>query len=156
MLRTGKRLRSCSMESQCTVEAMDGCHSKNRWNSIDFLNGLACIAVVFIHVKFPTPFDKPVTAFSRFAVPFFFAVSGFFFSSGETCNLVSTARKLRHAIILGIVATVSLVALVFVEGWFDSHFSALGYFRSHANSADVAKFFITNAPPAPLVHLWFL
>ena len=144
------------MESQHAHEDLDGCHLQKRWDSIDFIKGLACIAVVFIHVKFPWPFAKPVTAFSRFAVPFFFAVSGFFFTSHGACNLASTARKLRHALILGLGATITLAVLTIIEGALDPRLSVIGFFRNHANAKDVAKFFITNAPPPPLVHLWFL
>ena len=144
------------MKSQCALDALDNTPVKAHWNSIDFLKGLACIAVVFIHVKFPWPFAKPVTAFSRFAVPVFFAISGYFFTSRGTCSLASTARKLRHALVLGIWATAALAFLTFVQGWLDPRLSATGFFRSHATAQDVACFFIKNAPPSPIVHLWFL
>lgn len=144
------------MESQCAPDALDNRPVKARWDSIDYLKGLACIAVVFIHVKFPWPLTKTVTAFSRFAVPVFFAISGFFFTSRRTCSLASTARKLRHALMLGIWATAALAFLALVQGWLDPRLSATWFLHGHATAVDAAKFFITNAPPSPLVHLWFL
>ena len=144
------------MKSQCAFDTLDNNLAKTRWNSIDFLKGLACIAVIFIHVKFPWPFAKPVTAFSRFAVPVFFAISGFFFISGGTCSVASTARKLRHALLLGIWATAALAFLALVQGWLDPRLSATWFLHVHATAVDAAQFFITNAPPPPLVHLWFL
>lgn len=129
---------------------------KVRWDSIDFIKGVACIAVVFIHVRFPLPFTHPVAAACRFGVPLFLVVSGFFFTSHGACSLASTARKLRHALMLGIVSTAALVVLALVQCWLAPCSSALGFIRSHATVKDAASFFITNAPTPPLVHLWFL
>ena len=39
---------------------------------------IACLAVITIHVRFPDPVGQYVTALARFAVPFFFALSGRF------------------------------------------------------------------------------
>ena len=39
---------------------------------------IACLAVITIHVRFPDPVGQYVTALARFAVPFFFAVTGRF------------------------------------------------------------------------------
>lgn len=144
------------MESQCAHDVPNNRPAKIRWDSIDYLKGLACLAVVFLHVHFPRPMEWPVVAACRFAVPLFLVVSGFFFTSGGTCSFASTGRKLRHSLMLGIRATVALAFLVLVQGWLDPRFSATGFFRSHATAKDVACFFITNAPPSPLVHLWFL
>ena len=45
---------------------------------IDFLKGIACIFVVFMHCEFPGLMGIAVQAVSRFCVPFFFMVSGYF------------------------------------------------------------------------------
>ncbi len=127
-----------------------------RYDHIDFLKGLACIAVVLIHVHFPRPIEWPVVAACRFAVPLFLVISGYFFTSGGSCSLASTGRKLRHSLVLGIWATVALAFLALVQGWLDPRLSATWFFRSYATPKDAACFFITNAPPSPIVHLWFL
>ena len=129
---------------------------KARWDSIDFIKGVACIAVVLIHVHFQHPLKQPVVAACRFAVPLFLVVSSFFFTSHGTCSLASTARKLRHALMIGIVSTVALAILALAQGWFDPYSTALGFVHGHATAKDVARFFITNAPVPPLVHLWFV
>ena len=144
------------MESQVVRDVADGHAARARWDSIDFIKGLACIAVVLIHVNFPWPLGNPVKVCSRFAVPLFLVVSGFFFTSKGTCSLGSTARKLRHALVLAFVSTAALAALVLAQGWADPDFSAIGFFRSHASVKDVANFFVTNAPPpagSPVVCL---
>ena len=45
---------------------------------IDFLKGIACIFVVFMHCEFPGLMGIAVQAISRFCVPFFFMVSGYY------------------------------------------------------------------------------
>ncbi len=45
---------------------------------LDFIKGFACIFVVFMHCEFPGIMGTAVQAVSRFCVPFFFMVSGYF------------------------------------------------------------------------------
>ena len=45
---------------------------------LDYLKGIACIFVVFMHCEFPDMLGTAVQAISRFCVPFFFMVSGYF------------------------------------------------------------------------------
>ncbi len=45
---------------------------------LDFLKGIACMFVVFMHCEFPGITGVAVQAISRFCVPFFFMVSGYF------------------------------------------------------------------------------
>ena len=45
---------------------------------LDFIKGLACLCVVFMHCEFPGEVGTIVQAASRFSVPFFFMVSGYF------------------------------------------------------------------------------
>lgn len=43
--------------------------TKNR--CLNFLKGIACIGVVFIHIPFPDVFGEIVVKIARFAVPLF-------------------------------------------------------------------------------------
>ena len=45
---------------------------------LDFIKGLACIFVVLMHCEFPGLLGTAVQAVSRFCVPLFFMVSGYF------------------------------------------------------------------------------
>lgn len=52
---------------------------KKQYNyCLDFIKGIACIFVVFMHCEFPGVMGTAVQAISRFCVPFFFMVSGYF------------------------------------------------------------------------------
>lgn len=46
--------------------------------NLDFIKGIACMFVVFMHCEFPGIMGTAVQAISRFCVPFFFMVSGYF------------------------------------------------------------------------------
>ena len=54
---------------------MNVTQGKIRWNSIDCIKGLACIAIVLIHYNFPGDLGLAVKAFCRFGVPIFFITS---------------------------------------------------------------------------------
>ena len=45
---------------------------------LDFMKGIACLFVVWMHCEFPGKTGVIVQAISRFCVPFFFMVSGYF------------------------------------------------------------------------------
>jgi surface polysaccharide O-acyltransferase-like enzyme len=89
---------------------------------LDFIKGIACIFVVFMHCEFPGVVGVAVQAIGRFSVPFFFMVSGYFcFSSLRQCrkNQAGAAagvggirRKVMH--IAKITLFASLFYLVFV------------------------------------------
>ena len=51
---------------------------KKQYNLLDALKIVAAFFVVCIHVHFPGDLGRCVIAVARFAVPFFFMVSGFF------------------------------------------------------------------------------
>lgn len=48
---------------------------KHRNRLLDGIKGLACFAVVFMHVKFPGNLGGVITILSSFAVPVFFMTS---------------------------------------------------------------------------------
>jgi hypothetical protein len=56
---------------------------------------IACLMVITIHVRFPDPVGLYVTALARFAVPFFFAVSGRFLLADAGSTVEIRDRVLR-------------------------------------------------------------
>lgn len=46
--------------------------TETRNYSLDFLKGIGCIGVVFIHIFFPGVFGRIIMKISQFAVPVFF------------------------------------------------------------------------------------
>ena len=56
----------------------------NRIKSFDFLKGIACFAVVMIHVPFPYPLNIFCGFYNHMAVPTFFLIAGYFAYKGDS------------------------------------------------------------------------
>lgn len=71
---------------------------------------IACLMVITIHVRFPAPVGLYVTALARFAVPFFFAVSGRFLLA-DACSTEEIRVRAWYSLkkLLGITAVVYLI-----------------------------------------------
>lgn len=77
---------------------------------------IASFFVVVIHVPFPGTFGNVVSCLSRFAVPLFFAISGYF-SYGADCRKLS--RRFVHILKLNLLATALAVFCQYqrLSGW---------------------------------------
>ena len=74
---------------------------KKRNEVLDIVKAAAAFCVVFLHFSFPGGLGRIVFSVSRFAVPMFFAVSGFFYNKKDkSAQLASTGRKARHILLL--------------------------------------------------------
>lgn len=83
-----------------------------KYNScLDFIKGFACFCVVFMHCEFPGVVGIAVQAISRFCVPFFFMVSGYFCFYPEEYDSTIIRRKTAH--ITRIVLWASLFYMLF-------------------------------------------
>lgn len=114
---------------------------------LDFVKGLACICVVFMHCEFPGKTGIFVQAISRFCVPFFFIVSGYFcynHRGGGYDNSI-IRRKTDH--VIRIVFWSSLFYVLFA-------FVLKGSYVVTRN--DVLSFGLFNQPFIIVGHLWFL
>ena len=50
----------------------------SRNNMLNFLKGIACIGVIFIHVPFPTVIGKLISLVCAYAVPVFYLIAGYY------------------------------------------------------------------------------
>jgi surface polysaccharide O-acyltransferase-like enzyme len=73
---------------------------------LDFVKGIACVFVVFMHCEFPGYLGTFVQCISRFCVPFFFMVSGYFCYRSTGC-IVDYKKKLKH------IGSITLGATIF-------------------------------------------
>lgn len=118
---------------------------------LDFLKGIACIFVVFMHCEFPGLMGTAVQAISRFCVPFFFMVSGYFcFKPLIPGERSSISKKLLH--IGKITLFASLVYLVFVLlQQLAFHNQSLVFSRR-----DLFNWVVFNKPKIIAGQYWFL
>ena len=112
---------------------------------LDFVKGLACICVVFMHCEFPGKVGIIVQAISRFSVPFFFMVSGYFcFFPGKYDSTI-IRRKTSHISRIVLWASLFYVLFAFV---LKSAYVVTRY--------EMWAFGIFNQPFIIVGQLWFL
>jgi surface polysaccharide O-acyltransferase-like enzyme len=120
---------------------------------LDFIKGIACIFVVFMHCEFPGIMGTVVQAISRFCVPLFFMVSGYFcYKSTNYHDNGSWLFNKKVIHILKITINASLFYLVFViiqSLLFDN-------INWHITIGRICKFLLFNTPPIIAGQYWFL
>lgn len=117
---------------------------------LDFIKGIACIFVVFLHCEFPGTTGVVVQAFSRYCVPFFFMVSGYYYCSEKTFEITERKRKAKHIGKITAWATLFYVLLGCVQ-----------YFVLHDISPtislkDIVAFLFCNQMFFIVSQMWFL
>lgn len=76
--------------------------------SMDFVKLIAACFVVFIHAKFPGRLGSLVTCLGRFAVPFFFAVSGYYSFGVDRYRI---QKRMGHVLKLHLIAIILAVLI---------------------------------------------
>ncbi len=111
---------------------------------LDLFKGIACIFVVFMHCEFPGYFGVLVQSISRFCVPLFFMISGYFcYYEGKKTDY---AGKILHILklLLGAAIFYIIVTPLYSVG------------KYSLSLIDVLKCLIFNVPPYIAPQLWFL
>lgn len=87
-----------------------------RNQSMECARLIASFFVVVIHVPFPGAFGNLVSCLSRFAVPLFFAISGYFSYGADSRRL---ARRMGHIFRLNLLATALAIFCKYqrMSGW---------------------------------------
>ena len=126
-------------------------------NSIDFLKGISCIAVVLIHFNLSGDYGMVVKTLGRFAVPFFFFVSGYFiFDRQMELNSENLKRKLKRTTVLLLKAGLFYLIFCLVYNYlFTKNWNPLVYAGERLTKARIIRFFVTT-DPFVYSHLWFL
>lgn len=74
---------------------------KSENKSLFFFKALACFCVVTIHFRLPGKFGELFFVFSRFAVPFFFMISGYFsFFENKDKGIIVINRRIKKVLFL--------------------------------------------------------
>lgn len=124
-------------------------NARVRNSCLDWIKGAACFFVVFMHCEFPGKLGVLVQCVSRFCVPFFFMVSGYF-AWYEKPKRPRYAAKLRH------VGCITLFAVLFYlcVNCLRSGFSWIRL--TDWSSVNWLKFLLFNEPNFVAGQLWFL
>lgn len=122
-----------------------------RNQSMEVCKLIAAVFVVIIHVPFPGKLGGFTTCLARFAVPMFFAISGYFSFQADCEKL---AGRIKRMFYLNVAATLLYAVwgcckAVYYEG------SAWMYLRANLNTASVMKWLLLQVNPFG-GHLWYL
>ena len=120
--------------------------------SMELCKFIASIFVVFIHFVFPGKFGETVNCIARFAVPVFFAISGYFSYRTDSLRL---GKRISHIFKLNVIATFIyfLWAVYYCTSVVDK--SVWQMLTEKFSSSAVAKWLIMGINPFS-GHLWYL
>lgn len=132
---------------------MDKTVTKGAYNGyVSVLKLIASAFVVFIHVTFPGKFGSAVHALARFAVAFFFCVSGYYAYRATVPELQKRLKKITFLMILG---SVIYLAWEIIYRFAITHKSVHKYIIDLLSVESVARFVFTGKIPFGS-HLWYL
>lgn len=126
---------------------------------------IACLAVITIHTRFPGKFGQVMDALARFAVPYFFAISGRFLldsSDNSTAFIrMRTGKALLKLLkITGIVYIIHLIFSLIVN--MSDHMTFSEWLSSKFNFVELTNFILYNSGrfiydgSYTFDHLWYL
>lgn len=113
---------------------------------------VASLFVVLIHVRLPGDLGEYASCIARFAVPVFFAISGYF-----SFNLTAekAGKRIRHILKLSIVSTLIYAAWGIWQTAFISNGNIFEYLTKTINENTLTKWLILGINPFS-GHLWYL
>lgn len=131
---------------------------------LDFIKGIACIFVVFMHCEFPGTTGIAVQAISRFCVPFFFMVSGYFCfrplfqqtsvqdvtPNIKRGNPLMIKKKVLHIAKITLYSTLFYLAIALIQQAFFHNQELL------VGARQILSWLVFNKPFIVAGHLWFL
>lgn len=130
---------------------------KKQNNCLNFFKGLACIFVVAIHMRFPVDYiDGPIQSAARFAVPFFFMVSGYYcFNEDKTIELSKLPKKVKHIAILCLGSFIFWFLFILITQ-VDGGLTGIGeWLLTLVSFESLYQFILFNVDPFIQI-LWFL
>ena len=117
---------------------------------------IAAYMVVFIHVSFPGKFGTAMVCLARFAVPFFFIVSGYFsYAKFNQDNIEKIDKKILTTAFL-YLESIGLYLLI-VLGMLRNSEKFINWLLAGLNYKGIIKWlFFNKFHNIELEHLWFI
>lgn len=130
----------------------------SRKSTFDIIKGLACVSVVLIHYGFAAEYKwlgDVIKVMCRWAVPFFFAVSGYFLLSNGVLTAERLIKKIKHITKILFWSGFFYAVFVFIWNLFISHISSAEFVAMRLTAPKIVRFIVINQPFYCL-PLWFL
>ncbi len=124
-----------------------------RNRTFDLFKWAAALFVLLLHVPFPGDLGGTIRMFARWAVPFFFMVSGYFsYASVRRADAERLVRRVRRLL------CIFLPAACFYALWccfLLSDKTPVAFFKSHYTVRNMLSFLLFNNTQSK-PHLWFI
>lgn len=120
--------------------------------SLECCKLLAACFVVFLHIPFPGTFGALVVCLSRFAVPLFFAVSGWFSYGAPAKKLL---LRLRHILLLELAGDILYIAWRCIRECLSGEALLWSLMGQLPDPAQLKLWLLWNVDPFG-GHLWYL
>lgn len=127
--------------------------NRTRNLTLEWVKLLAACFVVLIHVLLPGDLGSAADCIGRFAVPVFFAISGYYAFGAESR---SVAKKLLRTLRLTVGANLFYFFLSFFLWNYEEYIHFVDYFHYRINLYNLSNMFITGVTPTEGWQLWFL
>lgn len=124
-------------------------HKRNR--CLNLLKGVACIGVVLIHIQFPGVTGLVVEKMSRFAVPLFLMIAGFYAYGCDECIVKKRLQKIFKIFVIGY-----LVYFAWYFGMALLRGEGLEYLSLNYNWKTLVNVIVFCFPYPLPGHLWYL
>ncbi len=124
---------------------------KERNQSVELCRMVAALAVVFLHVPLPEPVGSWVGCLARFAVPFFFMVSGYY-SLNQSCDWLK--RRLVSVLKLNVYAALPYYIWKYLAFYRGS--AGMEFLRAEVFPPNVLMDWLLRHVHPGAGHLWFL
>lgn len=113
---------------------------------------IAAVMVVFIHAQFPGAFGSLLLSLSRFAVPMFFAISGYFNYQAEPGRIL---RRMWHIVKLNVGAVILYAVWTACTAGLNSVGAMVSFLMPDA--ASLVRWMALHASPYALAEpMWFM
>lgn len=113
----------------------------------DFIKGIACIFVVLMHCEVPGTAGVVIQSISRFCVPFFFMISGYYsYDTDEKCTL----KKTRRIVVITLGASLLYIFFAIFQSFMGLQISF------HIGKRSLLVWLLFNQPFIIAGQMWFL
>lgn len=130
-------------------------NNRKKIDSFDVLKVMACIAVILIHCRFPGYLGNVCRTLAKFAVPFFFMISGFFALYGLQPKVEKEKIKSKIIHITKIIIIVGIFYGIFYAVYTQLICHQTIDMGSIFTINNIIKFILANSPFI-YSHLWFI
>lgn len=128
----------------------------DRNHSLDLFKGIACIAVVLVHVSFPGKAGLIISSIARFAVPFFFMVSGYYSYHSEGRRANRNKKHIMHMLKIILFSFIVYVPASFLFSFWGDTVNSTLHDVGSLDLKGIFIFFVFNRPVIIVGQLWFL